>query len=270
MMSGGVVPGGSDAQHGLRDRGDLRDSAVSMLRARLEEHLDHRHARERLRLDVLDVVDGRGERALEVRRRCAAPSPRAAARCSPDDRDDRDVDVGKDVGRHAHEWRARPTMSSSSATTMNVYGRLSASRTIHMIWRALLGSLYRSQECRPGGNEAARNSEQSRTQTGLRLFRGGAVCCGYRRRLRGVPPVVPMGRENTQPSLPDGPRMDDKLRAGVDDLFWFDQRAASHASPAVSDVPPCVRLATFCPASSSSVSAPPSQSKGRIARAALL
>ena len=64
MMNGGLVPGGSCRSDALRDGGDLGDRRFD-LRARLEEHLDHRDAAQRLRLDVLDVVDRRGQRALE-------------------------------------------------------------------------------------------------------------------------------------------------------------------------------------------------------------
>ncbi len=56
MMSGGVVPGGIC-------RTIVCEIAVTCamrgldVRARLEEDLDDRDARQRLRLDVLDVVD---------------------------------------------------------------------------------------------------------------------------------------------------------------------------------------------------------------------
>ena len=64
-MSGGVVPGGSWRSSDLRDRGDLRDRRLDV-GARLEEDLDDRDAAQRLRLDVLDVVDRGRQRALEV------------------------------------------------------------------------------------------------------------------------------------------------------------------------------------------------------------
>ena len=62
MTSGGVVPGGSC-------RSCVCETAVTWatalaMSARLEEDFDHRDAVERLRLDVLDVVDRRGQRAL--------------------------------------------------------------------------------------------------------------------------------------------------------------------------------------------------------------
>ncbi len=65
MMNGGVAPGGicrtADCEMAV-----TWAVAASMLRARLEEDLDDRDARERLALDVLDVVDRGGEEALEV------------------------------------------------------------------------------------------------------------------------------------------------------------------------------------------------------------
>ena len=52
-------------QHRLRDRRHLRRRRLDA-RPRLEEDLDDRQAGERLALDVLDVVDRRGEAALVV------------------------------------------------------------------------------------------------------------------------------------------------------------------------------------------------------------
>jgi len=65
MMSGGVVPGGALAERRLRDSGDLGRGRFD-LGSRLEEDLDDRDARERLALDVLDVVDRGGQVALEI------------------------------------------------------------------------------------------------------------------------------------------------------------------------------------------------------------
>ena len=102
MMNGGVVPGGICAEHGLRDGRHLRRRRLDV-GARLEEDLDDRDARERLALDVLDVVDGGGERALVVGDDALLHLLGRQARVVPDDRDDRDVDVREDVGRHPED-----------------------------------------------------------------------------------------------------------------------------------------------------------------------
>ena len=64
-MNGGVVPGRRVPQQGLRDAGDLRERQV-LVDVRLEEILDHRDAVQRLRLGVLDIVDGGLRGALGV------------------------------------------------------------------------------------------------------------------------------------------------------------------------------------------------------------
>ena len=94
--------------------------AASMLRARLEEDLDDRDAGERLALDVLDVVDGRGEDALVVGDDALLHLLGREAAVVPDDRDHRDVDVREDVGRHPQDRQPRPRMTISIAITTNV------------------------------------------------------------------------------------------------------------------------------------------------------
>ena len=61
------MPGGICRERRLRDRRDLRERRLDV-GVRLEEHLDDGDARQRLRLDVLDVVDERRQAALGVRR----------------------------------------------------------------------------------------------------------------------------------------------------------------------------------------------------------
>ncbi len=65
MMKGGVVPGGRLRNCDLADRRDLGHGAADV-HVRLEEDLDDADAVERLRLDVLDVVDRGGHAALAV------------------------------------------------------------------------------------------------------------------------------------------------------------------------------------------------------------
>ena len=63
MISGGVVPGGS-WRSCVWQMAVTCATALPMLHLRLEEDLDDPDAVERLRLDVLDVVDRGGQRAL--------------------------------------------------------------------------------------------------------------------------------------------------------------------------------------------------------------
>ena len=70
--------------------------------------------------------------AFEIRDDAALHLFRRQPVVLPDDADDRDVDVGKDVDRHGDD-REPPEMAMSSAMTTNVYGRRSASLTIHMV-----------------------------------------------------------------------------------------------------------------------------------------
>jgi hypothetical protein len=85
----------------------------------MEEDLDHRDAVERLALDVLDAVDRRGEGALEVAGEALLHLVRRQAAVLPDDRDDRDVDLRQDVGRHLED-RVDPAMTMSIAITTKV------------------------------------------------------------------------------------------------------------------------------------------------------
>ena len=85
---------------GLRNRGDLSVGGADV-GVGLKENLDHADAGVGGRLDVLDVVDRRRQRALEL----GGDAPRHVvgrqAGVLPDDADDRDADVGKDVGGRA-------------------------------------------------------------------------------------------------------------------------------------------------------------------------
>ena len=75
------MPGGICLQLRLFDGDRLRDRGLDV-RVRLEEHLDDRDARERLRLDVLDVVDRGRQAALVDRRDALAHVLGRQARCS--------------------------------------------------------------------------------------------------------------------------------------------------------------------------------------------
>ena len=101
-MSGGVGSRRQLAQLSLRDGGDLRDS-VADVDVGLEEDLDDADAVQRLRLDVLDVVDGGGQRPLALVDDAVGHLFGREAGVLPDDGDDRDVDVREDVGRRVED-----------------------------------------------------------------------------------------------------------------------------------------------------------------------
>ena len=90
------------ADRRLGDGGHLRGGGLD-LGARLEEDLHHRHAGQRLALDVLDVVDGGGQSPLIVVDHPFLHLLGREARVVEDDGDHRDVDVGEDVRRHPHD-----------------------------------------------------------------------------------------------------------------------------------------------------------------------
>ena len=93
------------AQDGLNDRGDLRDRQLDV-DIRMEENLDHRDAVVRLRFDVLDVVDRGGHGAFGDGDDALFHFVRRESGIGPDDADDRDIDVGKDVRRHREDGQA--------------------------------------------------------------------------------------------------------------------------------------------------------------------
>ncbi len=87
-------------QHGLRDRGDLR-LGCGHVGSGLEEDLDDAAAVERLALDVLDVADRGGERALVVIDHSSRHVLRRQTVVGPDDRDHRNPDVRENIRRRA-------------------------------------------------------------------------------------------------------------------------------------------------------------------------
>ena len=76
---------------------------VADIDVRLEENLDDSQAVERLRLDVLDVVDRGGHAALAVGHDAVGHLRRGEAVEVPHHRHHRDIDVGKDVRRHRQD-----------------------------------------------------------------------------------------------------------------------------------------------------------------------
>ena len=98
-MLGGNGAGRHDAQQGLRDGGDLRERQFD-LGVGLEVDADDGDAGVGLRLDVLDVVDGGGHGPLEDGDDALFHLFGRQAVVVPDDADDRDIDVRKDIDRH--------------------------------------------------------------------------------------------------------------------------------------------------------------------------
>ena len=105
-MIGGVAPDGNLLENGLRNRGDLRLRRVDV-DVRLEEDFDDAGSGQRLRLDVLDVVDRRRQRALVGSDDAARHVVRRQAGIAPDRRNDGNADIGKNVGRRPQR-RERP------------------------------------------------------------------------------------------------------------------------------------------------------------------
>ena len=91
------MPGGKQLEHGLRGRRHLRERGADV-GALLEEDLDDAVAVERLRLDVLDVCNLRGQVAFVEVDDAAGHVVRQQPGIGPDDTDHRNVDIGKDVG----------------------------------------------------------------------------------------------------------------------------------------------------------------------------
>ena len=116
-MSGGVVLGGI-CLSGLRNRRDLRIGQPD-IGVRLKEHFDDAETVIRRRFDVFDVVDRRRQRALRLCGDAAGHVGRLQACVLPNDRNDRNAYVRKDIDRRAKS-RQRPDDENNSASTTNV------------------------------------------------------------------------------------------------------------------------------------------------------
>jgi hypothetical protein len=102
----GRLAGRELPQNSLGDGGDLGDARVDG-GAGLEEDFDDADAVVGVGLDVLDVVDGRAERALVIIEDALLDFRGAQTGVLPDDADDRDVDGGKNIGRRAEQHERR-------------------------------------------------------------------------------------------------------------------------------------------------------------------
>ena len=102
MMKGGVVPGGSERSCTWLMRVDLGNCGTDV-DVRLKEDLDDRDAVERLRLDVLNVVDGGGHAAFAVAGDAVGHLFGGEAGELPHHADYGDIDIGKDIRRHRED-----------------------------------------------------------------------------------------------------------------------------------------------------------------------
>ncbi len=110
--TGGVVfqhvgrehPGRHLAQCRLHGRGHLGHRHIDF-DVRVEVDLDDAVAAVGLRLDVLDVVDVRSEAALETGDDALFHFFGRQSGINPQDADDRDIDIGKDIHRHSDDGR---------------------------------------------------------------------------------------------------------------------------------------------------------------------
>ena len=133
--SGGVMPGGI-CRSELRERRDLRQRRLDV-GVRLEEHLDDRQPGQRLRLDVLDVVDERRHAALApVRDAVLHLLGRQPGKVKTRLMTGMSISGKMSVGVRDTTGVSRRI---ASAITMNVYGRDSATRTNHMAGSSILG-----------------------------------------------------------------------------------------------------------------------------------
>ena len=95
-------PGRQKTQKRLRNGGGLRERRLN-IRVRLEKDLDDGNAGKRLRLCMLDVVDKRGDAALNVARDAQFHFLRLKTVVGPDQADDGNIDRRKNVRGRAHE-----------------------------------------------------------------------------------------------------------------------------------------------------------------------
>ena len=91
----------------MRHRRGLRH-CVGHLYALMEKDLHDRNAAQRLRFDVLDIINGGGKNSLVVKNNSVRHVLRGQSRVVPDDADNWDINVWEDVcGRAQNGDRAQ-------------------------------------------------------------------------------------------------------------------------------------------------------------------
>jgi hypothetical protein len=132
---------------GLRGGGHLRHRGGDV-GARMQEEADDGHAVEALALESLDVADVAGQRVLAELRDLLLHLLRRQTAVRPDDADDRDVDLGKDVGRRLphdvdaredeqerhHDERVRAAKGEANDPHCAVISELACLRPLRVDW----------------------------------------------------------------------------------------------------------------------------------------
>src|SRR5262249_10486808 len=122
-----IDAGRHDLEHGLTGGSHLGDGGLD-LGPRLEVDADHADAEQRLTLDMLDVVDSGGEHALVDEHDARFNLVGGHAGVVPDHGDDRNVELGEDVGGgavdadaadHGDEQRHHDERVSASQRQLN-------------------------------------------------------------------------------------------------------------------------------------------------------
>jgi hypothetical protein len=98
MIRGGVVPWGRK-RNWVCDTAVICAMAVAMRDVGLEINLHHPNAHQRLRFNVVDIVDRGGQRALSQGDDAVGHIHRGEALILPNDADHRNIDVGENVDR---------------------------------------------------------------------------------------------------------------------------------------------------------------------------
>ncbi len=97
MTSGGVVPGGN-CRSWVWEMAVTCAMALLMSACGWKKYLYYRDPVQRLRLDVLDVIDQRGQGAFGLEDDAVRHFLRIEAAVVPNDADDRNIDIRENVG----------------------------------------------------------------------------------------------------------------------------------------------------------------------------
>ena len=117
-MRGGVVPAGNCLSWVCEISCNLRNALLN-IRSRLQKDLDDSNPIQRLRFDVLDVVDGSGKRSLCDADDAVAHVFRNETVIVPDDADNGNIDIRENsVG--VRTIASTPMITMSMDTTTNV------------------------------------------------------------------------------------------------------------------------------------------------------
>ncbi len=119
MMKGGVVPGGSERSWTWLIAVQLRHR-LRNVHVRLEEDLDDAHAHQRLRLNVINVVDRRRHAAFGVGHNSVGHLVGRKTLVAPHHRRHRNIDVAGKMSVGIDAMLKTPRIRIRSAKTTNV------------------------------------------------------------------------------------------------------------------------------------------------------